>query len=282
MGIFTAAGVIVFAFIGFDLIATVAEDARDPRRACRGRCSPRSASSPLSTSPWPPCSWACVRTRELGTDAPVSDALRGGRHGLGADVINIGALLALTTVVLVVLIAQSRVLFAMGRDGLLPPCCPGSAVSRPPPPRAAVAGHRGRPARARPRHRDARAAARARHLVRVRLLRGGRHLAAQDAARPRTRVPGAPRAAGARPVAAGDGLAVAQPHRDDVARLRHLDGRGPAALPDLRASAQRAGRQPRPRTGRRTAPATRTETPLWRLAPRRASSETRASSAAWR
>ena len=58
--------------------------------------------------------------RELNTDAPVSDALRGVGPGWSADVINVGALFGLTTVVLVVLIAQSRVLFAMGRDGLLP------------------------------------------------------------------------------------------------------------------------------------------------------------------
>jgi APA family basic amino acid/polyamine antiporter len=58
---------------------------------------------------------------ELNTAAPVSDALRAaGAPGWSANVINIGALFGLTTVVLVVLIAQSRVLFAMGRDGLLP------------------------------------------------------------------------------------------------------------------------------------------------------------------
>lgn len=120
MGIFTAAGVIVFAFIGFDLIATASEDARNPRRSV-----PRAmlASIGIVTVLYVAMAAVLVGLRpygELGTDAPVSDALRGVAPGWTANVINIGALLGLTTVVLVVLIAQSRVLFAMGRDGLLP------------------------------------------------------------------------------------------------------------------------------------------------------------------
>ena len=121
LGVFTAAGVIVFAFIGFDLIATAAEDARDPRRSV-----PRAmlAAIGIVTALYVAMAAVLVGIRpygELGTDAPVSDALQAVGAGWTADVINVGALLALTTVVLVVLIAQSRVLFAMGRDGLLPP-----------------------------------------------------------------------------------------------------------------------------------------------------------------
>lgn len=119
-GIFTAAGVIVFAFIGFDLIATAAEDAKNPRRTV-----PRAmlASIAIVTVLYVAMATVLVGLRpyeELGTDAPVSDALRAVGPGWSADVINVGALLGLTTVVLVVLIAQSRVLFAMARDGLLP------------------------------------------------------------------------------------------------------------------------------------------------------------------
>lgn len=120
MGIFTAAGAIVFAFIGFDLIATAAEDAREPRRSV-----PRAmlASVGIVTVLYVAMAAVLVGLRphsELNTGAPVSDALRAAGSGWSADVINVGALLGLTTVVLVVLIAQSRVLFAMGRDGLLP------------------------------------------------------------------------------------------------------------------------------------------------------------------
>ncbi|WP_162891250.1 amino acid permease [Aeromicrobium sp. A1-2] len=119
-GIFTAAGVIVFAFIGFDLIATAAEDTRNPRRSI-----PRAMLGAIGivTVLYVVMATVLVGLRpyqELGTDAPVSDALRSIGPGWSSDVINIGALFGLTTVVLVVLIAQSRVLFAMGRDGLLP------------------------------------------------------------------------------------------------------------------------------------------------------------------
>jgi APA family basic amino acid/polyamine antiporter len=120
MGIVTAAGAIVFAFIGFDLIATAAEDTRNPRRSV-----PRAmlASIGIVTALYVAMAAVLVGLRpyaELGTDAPVSDALRGVGPRWTADLINVGALFGLTTVVLVVLIAQSRVLFAMGRDGLLP------------------------------------------------------------------------------------------------------------------------------------------------------------------
>jgi basic amino acid/polyamine antiporter, APA family len=120
MGVFTAAGVIVFAFIGFDLIATAAEDARNPRRTI-----PRAMLGAVAivTVLYVAMAAVLVGLRpydQLGTDAPVSDALRRVGPGWSANVVNVGALLGLTTVVLVVLIAQSRVLFAMGRDGLLP------------------------------------------------------------------------------------------------------------------------------------------------------------------
>ena len=120
MGIFTAASVIVFAYIGFDLIATAAEDARNPRHSI-----PRSMllSLLVVTVLYVAMATVMVGLRpytELGSDAPVSDALTAAGATWAVRVVNLGALLALTTVVMVVLIALSRLLFAMGRDGLLP------------------------------------------------------------------------------------------------------------------------------------------------------------------
>ncbi|WP_082599451.1 amino acid permease [Nocardioides sp. Root151] len=121
VGVFSAAGVIVFAYIGFDLIATAAEDAHEPRRSI-----PRSMMISLAIVTLLYVAMAVVLvglrpSAELGSPAPVSDALEAVGVGWAAQVVNLGALLALTTVIMVVLIAQSRVLFAMGRDGLLPP-----------------------------------------------------------------------------------------------------------------------------------------------------------------
>jgi APA family basic amino acid/polyamine antiporter len=119
-GVFAAASVITFAYIGFDLIATAAEDTKDPRHSV-----PRAMliSLGLVTLLYVAMAAVLVGLRpypELGSDAPVSDALEAAGVSWAAVVVNFGGLLAFTTVIMVVLIAQSRVLFAMGRDGLLP------------------------------------------------------------------------------------------------------------------------------------------------------------------
>jgi APA family basic amino acid/polyamine antiporter len=120
VGVFTATGVIVFAYIGFDLIATAAEEAVEPRRSI-----PRSMliSLGLVTVLYLAMAAVLVGLRphtELGGAAPVTEALTAAGVTWAADLVNLGALLALTTVILVLLIAQSRLLFAMGRDRLLP------------------------------------------------------------------------------------------------------------------------------------------------------------------
>jgi APA family basic amino acid/polyamine antiporter len=120
MGVFTAASAIVFAFIGFDLIATASEDARNPRKTVpHGMLLGVGAVTVLYLAmavvlvgmrPYP----------QLGGSAPVSEALAAAGVSWAAKVVNLGALLSLLTVIVVVLIAQSRVLYSMGRDGLLP------------------------------------------------------------------------------------------------------------------------------------------------------------------
>jgi APA family basic amino acid/polyamine antiporter len=120
MGIFTAASSIVFAFIGFDLIATASEDARNPRKTVpQGMLLGVAAVTLLYVA----MAVVLVGMRpyaQLGGGAPVSEAMTAAGAGWAANVVNLGALLALMTVIMVVLIAQSRVLFNMGRDGLLP------------------------------------------------------------------------------------------------------------------------------------------------------------------
>lgn len=119
-GVFAATAVITFAYIGFDLIATAAEDTKDPRRSV-----PRAMliGIGLVTLLYVAVAIVLVGMRpyaELGTGAPVSDAMQAVGVSSAVSVVNVGGLLAFTTVIMVVLIAQSRVLFAMGRDGLLP------------------------------------------------------------------------------------------------------------------------------------------------------------------
>lgn len=110
----------MFAYIGFDLIATAAEDARTPRKTVpQGMLLGVGAVTVLYIA----MAVVLVGMRpysELGGAAPVSEAMAAIGANWAVDVVNLGALLALMTVILVVLIAQSRVLFNMGRDGLLP------------------------------------------------------------------------------------------------------------------------------------------------------------------
>lgn len=121
LGIFTAASVIFFAYLGFDIVATAAEETRSPQRDV-----PRAivATLVIATALYLGVATVLIGMRpydELGGPAPVSEAFRAVGAGVAARLINLGALLGLTTVITVVLIGQSRVVYAMSRDGLLPP-----------------------------------------------------------------------------------------------------------------------------------------------------------------
>lgn len=119
-GVFASAGVITFSYIGFDLIATTAEDAQEPRRTLPSGIL---RSVGIVTVLYVLMALIMVGVRpytELGTAAPISGAFADAGFEWAAGFINLGALLAMTTVIMVVLIGLSRVLFAMGRDGLLP------------------------------------------------------------------------------------------------------------------------------------------------------------------
>ena len=120
VGMFTASSVIFFAFLGFDIVATAAEETRSPQRDV-----PRGIITTLVLATFLYLSVAAVLVGmrpydELGGAAPVSEAFRAVGADVSARLINIGALLGLTTVIIVVLIGQSRVVYAMARDGLLP------------------------------------------------------------------------------------------------------------------------------------------------------------------
>ncbi|GAA3040199.1 hypothetical protein GCM10020000_18390 [Streptomyces olivoverticillatus] len=57
---------------------------------------------------------------KLSTDAPLADAFKDADHPFWAGLISFGAAVGLTTVCMILLLGQSRVFFAMSRDGLLP------------------------------------------------------------------------------------------------------------------------------------------------------------------
>jgi APA family basic amino acid/polyamine antiporter len=140
-GIFGAAVSVAFAYIGFDLIATSAEDTKDARRTV-----PRAIviSFILVAVLYLAIATVLIGLRpytELGTDAPVVDAMVSAGAGTWvAVVVGFGAMLGMATVTLVVLISLGRVLFAMGRDGLLPSGLAGVSSYNAPAKAAAAAG----------------------------------------------------------------------------------------------------------------------------------------------
>ncbi|GAA2321199.1 amino acid permease [Streptomyces caniferus] len=120
MGIFAAAAVVFFAFIGFDIVATAAEETRNPQRDV-----PRGILGSLAICTVLYVAVSVVVTgmekySKLSTDAPLADAFKDLGHPFFADTISFGAAVGLTSVCMILLLGQSRVFFAMSRDGLLP------------------------------------------------------------------------------------------------------------------------------------------------------------------
>jgi APA family basic amino acid/polyamine antiporter len=119
-GVLGAAGVIFFAYIGFDSVSTHAEEAKNPSRDV-----PIGILSSLAVCTVLYIAVTLVITgmlpyTELSLNAPIANAfVHNGLHAASA-IITVGALTGITSVLLVMLLSQPRVLLAMARDGLLP------------------------------------------------------------------------------------------------------------------------------------------------------------------
>ena len=120
-GVLAAAGVIFFAYIGFDAISTAAQESKNPQRdmpigilASLVICTILYVAVALVLT-------GMVSYKELNVPAPVALALDKyeGLHWLGIPV-KLGAVAGMTSVMLVMTIAQARIFFAMARDGLMP------------------------------------------------------------------------------------------------------------------------------------------------------------------
>ncbi len=120
-GIARGAAVIFFAYIGFDAVSTAAQESINPQRDM-----PRGILGSLAI-----CTvlyilvgillTGVVPYKELNVGAPVALAMDRTGTAWGGMLVRLGTLAGLTTTMLVNLMAQSRVFFAMSRDGLLPP-----------------------------------------------------------------------------------------------------------------------------------------------------------------
>jgi APA family basic amino acid/polyamine antiporter len=120
LGIISAASVVFFAYIGFDVVATTAEEARNPQKDL-----PKGILGSLAICTILYMAVALVITGmvpydEIDPAAALATAFTSvGQSGF-ATLIAAGAVAGLTTVVMTLIIGAVRVLFAMSRDGLLP------------------------------------------------------------------------------------------------------------------------------------------------------------------
>jgi basic amino acid/polyamine antiporter, APA family len=127
-GVLTGAGIVFFAYIGFDAVSTAAQEAKNPPRDM-----PIGIIGSLLI-----CTVLYILVSAIATgvvpyqqlDVPDPIAVAADRAGLAwqwhgrsvmAMIIKVGAIAGLSSVVLVMLLGQSRVFYSMARDGLLPP-----------------------------------------------------------------------------------------------------------------------------------------------------------------
>jgi len=119
-GIGAGAAYIFFAYIGFDAVSTTAQEAKNPQRDL-----PLGIIASLLICTALYIAVAAVLTgmvpwREVNIEAPIARAFM-DRGLVGAShIITLGALAGLTSVMLVMLLGQTRVLYSMANDGLLP------------------------------------------------------------------------------------------------------------------------------------------------------------------
>lgn len=119
-GIGAGAAYIFFAYIGFDAVSTTAQEAKNPKRDLPIGII---ASLLICTTLYIAVSavlTGMVPWRNVNIEAPIVQAFLDRGLNVAADVITVGALAGLTSVMLVMLLGQTRVLYSMANDGLLP------------------------------------------------------------------------------------------------------------------------------------------------------------------
>jgi APA family basic amino acid/polyamine antiporter len=120
LGMFAGAAIIFFAYIGFDSVSVHSEEAREPKRDVPIGII---ASLIICTILYIAVSavlTGMVATKDINIDAPVVDAFR--RAGLTwmQYLVAAGAMTGITSVLLVMMLSQPRVMLALARDGLVP------------------------------------------------------------------------------------------------------------------------------------------------------------------
>jgi APA family basic amino acid/polyamine antiporter len=122
-GVVRGAGVIFFAYIGFDAVSTAAQEAKNPQRDM-----PIGIIGSLAICTILYIAVALVLTgivnyTQLNVPDPIAVGINAAGEGLAwlRPVVKIGAIAGLSSVILVMLLGQPRIFYSMSKDGLLPP-----------------------------------------------------------------------------------------------------------------------------------------------------------------
>ena len=128
-GVLTGAGVVFFSYIGFDAVSTTAQEAKNPQRDLPVGILGSLAVCTVLYILVAVTLTGVVHYTELGVPAPIAVGinriveLRGWTPGAAntfSFFVKLGALAGLTSVILVMMLGQTRVFYAMAKDGLLP------------------------------------------------------------------------------------------------------------------------------------------------------------------
>ena len=119
-GVMRGAGVIFFAYIGFDAVSTAAQEARNPQRDLPIGILVSLAVCTLLYILVALVLVGVVPYPRLAVPDPIAVGVDAMGIGWLSQVVKLGALAGLSSVILVTLLGQSRIFFAMSRDGLLP------------------------------------------------------------------------------------------------------------------------------------------------------------------
>jgi len=119
-GIGAGAAYIFFAYIGFDAVSTTAQEAKNPQRDLPIGMILSLAICTVLYIAVAGVLTGMVRWQQINIEAPVARAFLDRGLTTASHIITLGALAGLTSVMLVMLLGQTRVLYSMANDGLLP------------------------------------------------------------------------------------------------------------------------------------------------------------------
>lgn len=120
VGMLAGAGIIFFAYIGFDCVSTQAEEARNPQRDVPIGIILSLIICTVLYIAVAAVLTGMVRYDQIDVNAPIAEAFKSVGLEWAQFVVSIGAIAGITSVQLVLMLGQPRILLAMARDGLLP------------------------------------------------------------------------------------------------------------------------------------------------------------------